>query len=100
MPKLMNQRHPPSLMARVFRGERGTTSGMTSRDSASAIRVLRWLIAACVVFPLALFAYAGVTSRRAVWIAADERIERTLDVLQEHALKVFETVDLALEAAV
>src|SRR4051812_32532138 len=76
------------------------TSGMTSRDSASAIRVLRWLIAACVVFPLALFAYAGVTSRRAVWVAADERIERTLDVLQEHALKVFETVDLALEAAV
>jgi hypothetical protein len=28
---------------------------MTSRDSASAIRVLRWLIAASIVFPLALF---------------------------------------------
>ena len=71
---------------------------MTSRDSASAIRVLRWLIAASIVFPLALFGYAGVTSYRAAWTGADERIERTLDVLQEHALKVFETVDLAIEA--
>jgi len=65
---------------------------MTSRDSASAIRVLRWLIAASIVFPLALFGYAGVTNYRAAWTGADERIERTLDVLQEHALKVFETV--------
>src|SRR5215210_6044150 len=72
---------------------------MTSRDSASAIRVLRWLIAASIVFPLALFGYAGVTNYRAAWTGADERIERTLDVLQEHALKVFETVDLAIEVA-
>jgi hypothetical protein len=79
-------------------GERGTNSGMTSRDSASAIRVLRWLIAASIVFPLALFGYAGVTNYRAAWTGADERLERTLDVLQEHALKVFETVDLAIEA--
>ena len=71
---------------------------MTSRDSASAIRVLRWLIAASIVFPLALFGYAGVTNYRAAWTGADERLERTLDVLQEHALKVFETVDLAIEA--
>ena len=43
---------------------------MTSRDSASAIRVLRWLIAASVVFPLALFGYAGVTNYRAAWTGA------------------------------
>src|SRR5215218_9488853 len=60
---------------------------MTSRDSASSI-----------VFPLALFGYAGVTNYRSAWTGADERLERTLDVLQEHALKVFETVDLAIEA--
>src|SRR5215218_4018720 len=60
---------------------------MTSRDSASSI-----------VFPLALFGYAGVTNYRAAWTGADERLKRTLDVLQEHALTVFETVDLAIEA--
>ncbi|HEX8664534.1 MAG TPA: ATP-binding protein [Beijerinckiaceae bacterium] len=72
---------------------------MQSRDSASAIRFLRLLIAASLVFPFLLFAYASFITHRAAWTGADERIERTLDVLQEHALKVFETVDLAIETA-
>jgi two-component system NtrC family sensor kinase len=70
---------------------------MQSRDSASAIRFLRLLIAASLVFPITLFGYAGFINHRAAWMSADERIERTLDVLQEHALKVFETVELTIE---
>ncbi|HEX8166735.1 MAG TPA: ATP-binding protein [Beijerinckiaceae bacterium] len=70
---------------------------MQSRDSASAIRFLRLLIAASLVVPLTLFGYASFTSHRAAWAGADERIERTLDVLQEHALKVFETVELMID---
>ena len=72
---------------------------MQSRDSASAIRFLRLLIAASLVFPILLLGYASVINYRAAWTGADERIERTLDVLQEHALKVFETVDLAIDTA-
>jgi two-component system NtrC family sensor kinase len=70
---------------------------MQSRDSASAIRPLRLLIAASIVFPLALFAYASWSAYRSAWASADERFERALDVLQEHALKVFETIELTLE---
>ena len=48
---------------------------------------------ASLVFPAALFAYASYNDYRDIYAAADERIERSLDVQQEQALKVFETVD-------
>ena len=48
---------------------------------------------ASLVFPAALFAYASYNDYHDVYAVADERIDRSLDVLQEHALKVFDTVD-------
>ena len=48
---------------------------------------------ASLVFPAALFVYASYNDFRDVYAVADERIDRSLDVLQEQALKVFETVD-------
>jgi two-component system, NtrC family, sensor kinase len=62
-------------------------------ERRSAIRLLQLLMAASLVFPAALFAYASYNDYRSVYAVADERIDRSLDVLQEQALKVFETVD-------
>ena len=50
-------------------------------------------MAASLAFPAALFAYASWNDYREVHAVADERIARSLDVMQEQALKVFETVD-------
>ncbi len=48
---------------------------------------------ASLVIPAALFFYAALNDYRDVYAVADERIGRSLDVLQEQGLKVFETVD-------
>jgi len=63
----------------------------TERDSA--VRLLQLLMVASLVIPAALFVYAAYNDYRSVYAVADERIDRSLDVLQEQALKVFETVD-------
>jgi two-component system NtrC family sensor kinase len=62
-------------------------------ERESAIRLLKLMMIASLVLPAALYAYASWVSYRDTHAAADERIERSLDVQQEQALKVFETVD-------
>jgi len=59
----------------------------------SAIRLLQLLMIASLVFPALLFGLACWNDYRDVYAVNDERIERSLDVMQEQALKVFETVD-------
>ncbi len=63
----------------------------TARESA--VRLLQLMMIASVVLPTALFAYASWVSYRDISSVADERIVRSLDVMQEQSLKVFETVD-------
>jgi two-component system, NtrC family, sensor kinase len=63
---------------------------------SAALRLLYLAIAGTIVLPLVLFAYASWVDYRAVQQTADERIERSLEVVHEHASKVFEAVDLAL----
>jgi two-component system, NtrC family, sensor kinase len=62
-------------------------------ERESAIRLLQLMMIASLVLPAALFAYAGWNDYGSVHAVADERIDRSLDVMQEQALKVFETVD-------
>jgi len=62
-------------------------------ERESAIRLLQLMMIASLVLPAALFAYASWNYYREIHAVADERITRSLDVLQEQALKVFETVD-------
>ena len=62
-------------------------------ERQSAIRLLQLLMVASLAFPAALFAYASYNDHQSVYAVADERIDRSLDVLQEQSLKVFETVD-------
>src|ERR1700732_3020344 len=63
----------------------------TARESA--VRLLKLMMVASLGLPAALYGYASWVSYRDIYAVADERIERSLDVQQEQALKVFETVD-------
>jgi two-component system, NtrC family, sensor kinase len=62
----------------------------------SAIRVLQLMMVASVVLPAVLFVFASWLSYRHEHAVADDRIERSLDILHEHALKVFQTVERAI----
>src|SRR5260370_22436394 len=62
----------------------------------SAIRVLELIVVASVVLPAAFFAWASGLNYRHAYAIADERIERSLDILHEHTLKVFQTVERAI----
>ncbi len=63
------------------------------RARDTAVRLLLLMMVASVALPAALFVYASWVSYREIHDVADERIERSLDVMQEQALKVFQTVD-------
>src|SRR5436305_8253733 len=62
----------------------------------SAIRLLQLMMVASVVLPLVLFIFASWLSYRHEYAVADDRIERSLDILHEHTLKVFQTVERAM----
>ncbi len=66
-----------------------------ARHDGRAERPLRWLLAALVVLPVAVFGIAAAISYRAHEIEARGRVERDLGRIYEHALKVFETFDLS-----
>src|SRR5215813_4221854 len=62
----------------------------------SAIRLLQLMMVASVVLPLVLFAFAARLNYRHQYAVADDWIERSLDILHEHTLKVFQTVERAI----
>src|SRR5262245_50354706 len=63
----------------------------------SAIRLLQLMMVASVVLPVfLLFAFAAWLNYRHEYAVADDRIERSLDILHEHTLKVFQTVERAI----
>lgn len=68
---------------------------VSSRDLAHAMRPLRLLIVASLLFPAIIFAIAAWIGYRQQFEEATVRLERTMDVVYEHATKVFETFDLA-----
>jgi signal transduction histidine kinase len=77
------------------------SSDQRSRDAQArrtTIRLLQVLAAAALLLPLMLFAFASWRSHDAVEALANERLERSLDVMQEQTLKVFQSMNLALEA--
>ncbi|MBB5048918.1 two-component system NtrC family sensor kinase [Rhodopseudomonas rhenobacensis] len=63
------------------------------RDS---IRLLRGILVASVVLPTALFGYAAWLGYHNTNSIADRQIDQTRDVITEHALKVFESVERSL----
>ena len=59
----------------------------------AAIRLLKVMMVASLVLPAVLFAFASWVSYRNIEKVTDERIDRSLDILHEHALKVLQTVE-------
>jgi two-component system, NtrC family, sensor kinase len=62
----------------------------------SAIRLLQLMMIASIVLPAVLFVFASWLSYRHEQAVADDRIERSLDIVHEHALKVFQTGERAI----
>src|SRR5262249_56947499 len=59
----------------------------------SAIRLLQLMMVASVVLPLMLLAFAAWLNYHHEQSVADDRIERSLDIIHEHTLKVFQTIE-------
>src|SRR5262245_60435364 len=64
---------------------------LTARSAA--IRLLKLMMVASLVLPALLFGFAAWVSYRDFERVTDERINRSLDILHEHALKVLQTLD-------
>ena len=62
------------------------------RDAAN--RLLNMMMVASLVIPAAIFSYAAWTAYHNAFVHADEQLSASLDVISEHANKVFQSVDL------
>jgi two-component system NtrC family sensor kinase len=63
------------------------------RDS---LRLLRAILVASVILPAALFGYAGWLAYRSNEDSAERQIDKTRDIVNEHALKIFESVERSI----
>ncbi len=70
--------------------------GLGFAVARSSIIFHRALVAAAIIIPAATFLAAALENRRAVLREGEISIERTTAILDEHARKVFDTVDLLL----
>jgi signal transduction histidine kinase len=68
---------------------------MRARRDA-ALRLLKTMLVASIVIPVALFSYASWINYRDTIAHADEQLTASLNILSEHASKVFQSVDLAV----
>jgi two-component system NtrC family sensor kinase len=64
-------------------------------DAQRAERPVHWLLAASIVLPVVVLAAGAAISYRQHQDAARDRLQRNLATVYEHALKVFETVDIS-----
>ena len=62
--------------------------------SGRAERPLWWLLGASIILPLIVLAIGSVISYRQNYIEAEDRLDRTLATVTEHATKVFETFEI------
>ena len=70
---------------------------MSQRKATTWLNPNLALLGVSIVLPTLLFGIAGWQSYRAAMREAEARVERTVRVLQEHAIKVFETHRLVLD---
>jgi two-component system NtrC family sensor kinase len=68
----------------------------TRRDAA--LRSLRLMLAASVIFPILLFCYAAWANYHAAFERADERIKQALDLSSEQALRVFRSITVTFDS--
>ncbi|MGJ5076747.1 ATP-binding protein [Bradyrhizobium oligotrophicum] len=61
-----------------------------------SLTMLRWMMVASLALPVALFVIAAYVSHGTTYEEADREISRSLEIVHEHALKVFETIERSL----
>jgi two-component system NtrC family sensor kinase len=66
---------------------------MRERHDA-AHRLLKTMMVASIAIPLAIFSYASWVAYHSAFDHADEQLSAALDVISEHANKIFQSVDL------
>src|SRR5947199_2018004 len=64
----------------------------------AALRSLKWMLVASVALPVLLFCYVGWTTYHAAFELADERIERSLDIAAEQALRIFQSISVTFDS--
>jgi two-component system NtrC family sensor kinase len=88
---------PPGPMIAIPQTKSGAARDeqTAKKELASALRPLRWLVAASIILPIAIFAFAAWLSYHQHLEEARDRVQRNLNTIYEHALKVFETFELS-----
>src|SRR4051812_20528549 len=64
----------------------------------AALRSLKLMLVASIALPLLLFCYVGWTTYRTAFGLADERIECSLDIASEQALRVFQSISVTFDS--
>jgi two-component system NtrC family sensor kinase len=72
---------------------------MVRHSGQSGLFLVRLALAASLLLPLVLLVWAGLSNRERIAALTDERISRSLDVEQEHAIKSFQIAQLILDDA-
>src|SRR5437764_2556818 len=78
----------------IVQGEGGALAMLTAQRQS--IRLLQTVLAAAVAVPALLFCFAAWQAYKNDEGVAEDQIERSRDVLNEHALKVFEAVERSI----
>jgi PAS domain S-box-containing protein len=76
--------------------DRAAAVPLFSRTRWTPVQVLKLLVATALIVPVLIFAAAAAYDRSRVLNEADRRVEQTTRLLDEHAAKVFETLDLVM----
>lgn len=71
---------------------------MRARRDA-ALRLLKTMLVASIVIPVAIFCYASWVNYRSAFEHADEELKASLNILSQQASGVFQSVELAFTAA-
>jgi two-component system NtrC family sensor kinase len=71
---------------------------MRARRDA-ALRLLKTMLVASIVIPVAIFCYASWLNYRSAFEHADEELKASLNILSQHASGIFQSVELAFTAA-
>ena len=64
----------------------------------AALRSLKWMLVASVALPVLLFGYVGSTTYHTAFELADERIDRSLDIAAEQALRIFQSIGVTFDS--
>jgi two-component system, NtrC family, sensor kinase len=70
---------------------------MRARRDA-AIRLFKVMLVVSIAIPVTLFTYAAWLTYRSTFAHADEQLSATMDIMSEHANKVFQSVDLTFSS--